>query len=39
MFGSLGIDRARLTQDGRDAYRAAFCAGCHALHASGSRAH
>lgn len=39
MFGSLGIDRVRLTQDGRDAYRAAFCAGCHALHASGNRAH
>ncbi|MCB9870629.1 MAG: hypothetical protein H6837_12290 [Planctomycetes bacterium] len=37
MFGSLRIRRSLLTPGDRDLYRAAFCAGCHALHATCGR--
>ncbi|MEM7199673.1 MAG: DUF5685 family protein [Planctomycetota bacterium] len=37
MFGSLRIAKHRLTAADRSAYRAHFCASCHALHAFGGR--
>ncbi|MBI5851988.1 MAG: NfeD family protein [Planctomycetes bacterium] len=37
MFGHLAIDKARLGDDARDAWRAAFCGTCHALRESGGR--
>ncbi len=37
MFGSLRIDRRRLSEDQQALYRASFCASCHAHHDLGGR--